>query len=172
MTGGSGPPRIAVVTISDGVAAGTRTDTSGVAIVDWVRQRGWELAGHFTTSDDGDDIAAELRRLADYGAADVVITTGGTGLTARDVTPEATASIIQRKVPGIAEQIRAAGLAVTPYAGLSRGVAGIRGATLIVNLPGSTGGVRDGLAVLAGILDHAVQLLRGIDTERHGPRHG
>jgi molybdopterin adenylyltransferase len=172
MSEAAGPARIAVLTISDGVMAGTRQDTSGAAIAEWVEHRGYELAGRFTTPDDADEIAAELRRIADYGAADVVITTGGTGLTRRDVTPEATASVIQREVPGIAERIRAAGMARTPYAALSRGVAGVRAMTLIVNLPGSTGGVHDGLAVLDDVIDHAVQLLRGVDTDRHEPRHG
>jgi molybdopterin adenylyltransferase len=168
----AGPPRIAILTISDGVTAGTRQDTSGAAIADWAQHRGFQLAGHFTTPDDADEIAAELRRIADYGAADVIITTGGTGLTRRDVTPEATATVIQRQVPGIAERIRAAGMTRTPYAALSRGLAGVRALTLIVNLPGSAGGVRDGLAVLDDVIDHAVQLLRGVDTERHDPRHG
>jgi molybdenum cofactor synthesis domain-containing protein len=168
----AGPPRVAVLTISDGVAAGTRVDTSGAAIVEWVRRRGGRVTGHDVTSDVRDEIAAALCRMVDGGGVDVVITTGGTGLTTRDVTPEATVSVIDRPVPGIAERIRNAGLATTPYAMLSRGTAGVRGSTLLVNLPGSTGGVRDGLAVLAEIIDHAVQLLRGIDTERHEPSDG
>jgi molybdopterin adenylyltransferase len=166
------PPRVAVLTVSDGVAAGTREDTSGAAIRDWVLRRGAHVTEHAIVHDVRQDIAAELCRLADSGAVDVIITTGGTGLTSRDVTPEATSSIVDRPVPGIAEQMRSAGLARTPYSVLSRGVAGVRGSTLIVNLPGSTGGVRDGLDVLAAVLDHAVQLLRGSDTERHELPHG
>jgi molybdopterin adenylyltransferase len=160
--------RIAVLTVSDGVSAGTRTDTSGAAVREWVRLRGSILVEEAVVADDRHAIAGELERLSATGA-DVVITTGGTGLTARDVTPEATRDVIHREVPGIAERMRQAGSAHTPFAALSRGIAGSRDSTLIVNLPGSTGGVRDGLAILDPIVDHAVQLLRGIDTDRHEP---
>lgn len=166
------PPRVAVVTVSDSVAAGTRADASGAAVVAWVRERGYTLVEHAAVPDTVERITAALRRLTDGGETDVLITTGGTGLTSRDVTPEATAALIERLIPGIAEQIRHAGLAHTPYAALSRGLAGLRGTTIIVNLPGSTGGVRDGLAVLAELVDHAVQLVRGTDTDRHDPANG
>lgn len=161
--------RIAVLTVSDGVSGGTRDDTTGAAIVEWVRGRGSELVEHATVADDRDAIREELERLADEAGADVVITTGGTGLTMRDVTPEATLDVLHREAPGVAERIRHTGYAKTPYAALSRGVAGTRGSSLIVNLPGGPGAVQDGLHVLDEIVDHAVQLLRGIDTGRHDP---
>jgi molybdenum cofactor synthesis domain-containing protein len=163
------PPRIAVLTISDGVVAGTREDTSGGAIATWIVARGSTVAAHDVVPDAADRVSAVLLALADREDVDVVITTGGTGFTTRDITPEATRAVIERHVPGIAERLRAAGAAATPYAALSRGIAGLRGSTLIVNLPGSTGGVRDGLRVLDEIIDHAVQLLRGVDTESHDP---
>jgi molybdenum cofactor synthesis domain-containing protein len=157
---------IAVLTISDGVAAGDRDDTSGRAIVDWATRRGMHVDVHTTSPDRTDIIASTLLKMCDSGV-DVVLTTGGTGLTARDVTPEATMAVVERSVPGIAEAMRARGAAHTPMAWLSRGIAGTRGDTLIVNLPGSTNGVRDGLAVLDDVVDHAVQLLRGVDTQTH-----
>lgn len=166
------PPRVAVVTVSDGVAAGTRQDKSGAAIASWVDERGSTLAAHHVLPDAADALTALLLSLADRDDVDVILTTGGTGLTKRDITPEATRAVLDRDAPGIAEKLRAAGAAATPYAALSRGVSGLRGSTLIVNLPGSTGGVRDGLAVLDDIIDHAVQLLRGVDTESHDLPNG
>jgi molybdopterin adenylyltransferase len=166
------PVRVAIVTVSDGVAAGTRQDTSGAAIAGWVDGRGYTCATHIVLPDEQERITAELVRIADAGAADVIITTGGTGLAARDVTPEATRAAIQREAPGLAERIRTDGLRSTPHAALSRGVAGVRGSTLLVNLPGSTGAVRDGLRVLDELVEHAVQLLRGVDTQAHEPPPG
>ncbi|MGD8278609.1 MAG: MogA/MoaB family molybdenum cofactor biosynthesis protein [Gemmatimonadota bacterium] len=138
----------------------------------WVGERGHRLHAHAVVPDEATAIAARITAWADGGDVDVVLTTGGTGFTRRDVTPEATRSLLERPVPGIAEAIRQRGAAATPNAWLSRGTAGIRGATLIVNLPGSTGGVRDGLAVLDGLIGHAVQLLRGIDTGQHPRSNG
>lgn len=161
------PIRVAVLTISDGVAAGRREDRSGDAVVAHAAAHGWHLSDRAVVPDEAGAIAAALAEWADGDVADVVFTTGGTGFAPRDVTPEATARVLERDAPGIAEAIRARGAQSTPYSWLSRGVAGMRGRTLVVNLPGSTGGVRDGLDVLSVLVPHAVQLLRGIDTERH-----
>lgn len=161
------PIRIAILTCSDGVMAGTRTDRSGDAIAAWAERANHRVVHRAVVPDRSELIAAALARLADGDDVDMILTTGGTGLTLRDVTPEATRAVLERDAPGIAEAIRQHGAHTTPYTWLSRGVAGTRGRTLIVNLPGSQGGVRDGLAVLETIAPHAVQLLRGTDTERH-----
>ena len=153
--------RIGILTISDLGAAGQRADTSGDAIVAWAGARGHEVSVRSVVPDAPDRIAAKLVRWADSGEVDVILTTGGTGLTERDVTPEATQAVLERAAPGIAEALRAAAAPDFPRAWLSRGVAGTRGKTLIVNLPGSTGGVTDGLRVLEGFLDHAVELVSG-----------
>ncbi len=152
--------RVAVLTVSDQGAAGLRDDTSGDAIADWVQQRGYQLSGREIVPDDTDLIAAVLVRWADQGIADLILTTGGTGLGPRDATPEATRAILEREAPGIAEALRAGGSVNTLYSVLSRGVAGTRGRTLIVNLPGSTSGVRDGIMTLSPIIEHAVRVLR------------
>jgi molybdenum cofactor synthesis domain-containing protein len=163
--------RISILTVSDGVAAGTREDRSGRAIADWINARGYQLQSHTVVEDRSDRIAAQLAHWADAGDSDVIVTTGGTGFTERDVTPEATRAVITREAPGLAEALRLQGAASTPYAWLSRGIAGIRGRTLIVNLPGSTKGVLDGLDTLTPLLGHAVQLLRGESTGRHEIHH-
>lgn len=156
-----------VLTVSDGVAAGTREDVSGGLVAAWAEERGYEIAVRDVVADETLALTSTLVRWADEVECDVVLTTGGTGLAERDVTPEATRSVLEREAPGLAEAIRTLGRDNTPYAILSRGVAGLRGSTLIVNLPGSPAGVRDGLSVLGQVLDHAVELVRGSPTD-HG----
>ncbi|HEU5170176.1 MAG TPA: MogA/MoaB family molybdenum cofactor biosynthesis protein [Gemmatimonadales bacterium] len=156
--------RVAVLTISDAGARGERQDTSGDAIVAWIAERGYALADRALVPDEPAAISAALRQWADDRLADLVLTTGGTGLTPRDVSPEATRAVLEREAPGITEALRSAAYPRFPRAALSRGTAGVRGRTLIVNLPGSSGGVRDGLAVLAQFIDHAVELVRGERT--------
>ena len=153
--------RAAVLTVSDGVVAGTREDSSGDLLTALLESDGYEVERR-TVADEAGEIAAAIVELAE--AANVVLTTGGTGVAPRDVTPEATRSVIDREAPGIAEAIRADSLAKTPHALLSRGVAGVHGRTLVVNLPGSPGGCRDGFAVLRPALEHAVGLLADEQT--------
>ena len=156
--------RAAVLTVSDGVHAGEREDASGDALEELLREDGYEVDRR-VVPDDRDEIGAAVRELAASSA--IVLTTGGTGFAPRDVTPEATRPELDREAPGIAEAIRADAIARTPHALLSRGVAGLRGATLVVNLPGSTGACRDGYAVLRPALRHGLELAAGATATPH-----
>lgn len=166
--------RVAVLTVSDRAARGEREDLSGPRLQEMIRARGWEVAAVGLVSDEPDEIAGRLKAWADQDIADVVLTTGGTGFSPRDQTPEATLSILDRLAPGLAETMRAASLVKTPHAMLSRGVAGIRARTLIVNLPGSPRAAAENLDVILPVLPHAVALLReSPDAERgHRPPGG
>ena len=159
--------RIAVLTISDAGARGERADTSGDAIVQWAGERGDIVAVRDLVPDDTGGIVRRLIDWCDSDVADLILTTGGTGLSQRDITPEATRAVLEREAPGIAERIRISCIESFPRAALSRGLAGVRNRTLIVNLPGSTGGVRDALAALGPIVQHASDILRGAATD-HG----
>jgi molybdenum cofactor synthesis domain-containing protein len=156
-----------VVTVSDGVSHGVREDTSGGAVADLLERSGYRVVGRELVADERADIEALLRTLADAGEAGLVATTGGTGFGPRDVTPEATRGVIDREAPGLAERMRSAGREMTPLADLSRGVAGTRGTTLILNLPGSPKGAVESLEAVLPVLGHAVELLGG--RTAHGP---
>lgn len=157
----TGPIRAAVLTVSDRGSRGERRDTSGPAISEQLGTIGARVDAYQIVPDEAGVIAARLREWADSGAFDLVLTTGGTGLAPRDVTPEATAAVIQRPAPGFAEAIRAEALLHTRMGVLGRGTAGIRGRCLIINLPGSERAVRESMAVILEALPHAVETLRG-----------
>ena len=157
--------KAAVLTVSDRSARGERPDRSGPALAEAIREVSGTVVFTELVPDDQAEIEAQLREWADGGEVDVILTTGGTGIAVRDVTPEATLAVIDRRVPGMAEAMRAASLTVTPHAMLSRAVAGVRETCLIVNLPGSPKGAVECLRVIAPALPHAIELLHGTSQE-------
>src|SRR5215216_5229137 len=153
--------RVAILTISDAGARGERADTSGDAAATWAVGRGYTITARSLIPDETVEIVNAIASWCDSDAADLVLTTGGTGLSPRDVTPEATRALLEREAPGIAERIRVTAIETFPRAALSRGTSGTRKKTLIINLPGSTGGVVDGLSAIEPIIDHAIAVIRG-----------
>lgn len=157
--------RVAVLTISDSVAAGKNVDRSGPAVAARCRELGWEIVSSAVLADDRAAIENFLKQTADSRSSDLILTTGGTGVGPRDVTPEATVAAVERLIPGFSERMRAAGAQQTERAWLSRGVCGIRGTSMIINLPGSPKGAVESLDTIAGLLPHAIDVL-------HGAHHG
>ena len=164
--------RFSICTVSDRAFSGQRPDRSGPALTDYVTGRGWVVSAQKTVPDDQQLIAGTLEEWANMGQTDIILTTGGTGFAPRDVTPEATLTVIDREAPGLAEAMRAASAAQSPHAMLSRARAGIRGTTLIVNLPGSPQAAVENLGSIAEALEHAVQLLHGSAAAEASHRKG
>jgi len=157
--------KVAVITVSDKGYRGEREDRSGKYIVDYFKEKGWEVADHTIVPDEVDIIKEKMIDICDNERAGLIITTGGTGFSVRDLTPEATEKVIERKVPGFSEIIRMEGQKKTPRAILSRGISGIRKRTLIINLPGSIKGVKDSLELIYRPLPHGLDILTGRDAE-------
>jgi len=157
--------KVAVITVSDRGFKGEREDRSGKYIIQYFKEKGWQIADYRIVPDEKDKIEEVLINISDGRKADLIITTGGTGFSPRDVTPEATGKVIERKVPGFCEIIRIEGQKKTPRAILSRGVSGIRKKTLIINLPGSIKGVKDSLELIYRPLPHGIDILTGMDKE-------
>jgi molybdopterin adenylyltransferase len=160
--------RVSILTISDRSSRGERPDSSGTVLVDKAREFGWELVNTGLVPDEIPMIAEKLVQWCDARETDVILTTGGTGFTPRDVTPEATLSVVEKLAPGIAEAMRINSLKITPHAMLSRAVAGIRGRTLIVNFPGSPKAAVENLEFIAPVIPHAVELLSGSPSAEAG----
>ena len=158
------PLRVAVITISDSVSAGKNEDKSGPAVIARCRELGWEIKSSLVIPDDPPSIREQLRQFADSGRVDLILTTGGTGLSPRDSTPEATTAVADRLVPGFAEEMRRKGMEKTPRAILSRAVAAVRHKSLILNLPGSPKGAVESLDALVDLLPHSIAII-------HGARH-
>lgn len=163
--------RFGILTVSDRSARGERPDASGPALVDQVQRQGWQVALQEIIPDDYGRLCQVLTEWADGDEVDVILTTGGTGFTSGDVTPEATRAVIDRLAPGLAEAMRSESLKITPHAMLSRAVAGIRGRVLIVNLPGSPKAAVENLEVILPVIPHAVQLLRAEPDAESGHRY-
>jgi molybdenum cofactor synthesis domain-containing protein len=153
--------RTAIVTVSDSVAAGMREDRSGAVLRARVEAQGWQVTAQEIVPDDVDRIANVLTRLADSGQVSLILTTGGTGIAARDVTPEAARTVIVREIPGVGEMMRAEGRKLTPFAALSRSMAGVRGRVLIVGLPGSPKGALESLDAIVQLIPHIIDLIEG-----------
>jgi molybdopterin adenylyltransferase len=153
--------RAAIVTVSDSVTAGTREDRSGAVLRARVEALGWQVTAQEIVPDELDRIASVLTRLADSGQVSLILTTGGTGIAARDITPEAARSLIEREIPGLGEMMRAEGRKLTPFAALSRSMAGVRGQVLIVNLPGSPKGALESLDAIVQLIPHIIDLIEG-----------
>ena len=156
--------RFGIITISDRSARGERADLSGPALIEMIIQQGWKVISTTIIPDDYEEIKKQLLDWSSSGDLDVILTSGGTGFTAHDITPEATQAVIERNAPGLAEAMRAANLQITPHAMLSRAIVGIRMSTLIINLPGSPRAAVENLQVLLPVLAHAVELLQGKPT--------
>ncbi len=157
--------RAGIITVSDRSSQGLREDTSGPQLEDWLRERGIDVAWKSIVPDQQDQISRMIMELADIDHADLILTTGGTGVSPRDVTPEATMAVVDRTVPGMAEAMRAASLQKTPHAMISRAIVGIRGRSLIVNLPGSPRGALENLEVVFPALNHAIAKIQGDPSE-------